>query len=149
MTELKVEGMTELEVEDFIMCNELNWNPAGFKKSTGIMRSPEVWRDWKKTRENPDYAVYIERTVVMNNKDKEFEKFKAKVQSGEVIHVPEDPVHARLTPENMELWQKFPQPEIRELICCKNVLETMPEHWKKTPEGKRRIQDIVSRFPPN
>jgi hypothetical protein len=32
MTELKVEGITELEVEDFIMCNELNWNPAGFQK---------------------------------------------------------------------------------------------------------------------
>ena len=58
--------MDELEVEDFIMTNEINWNPAGFKKSTGIMRVSKVWLTWKKTRQNPKYAEYIKRTVEMN-----------------------------------------------------------------------------------
>ena len=68
--------MNEFEVEDFIMTNELNWNSKGAKLSTGIMKNREIWQQWKKTRTNPDYGVYIERVVVMNNKNNEFEEYK-------------------------------------------------------------------------
>ena len=68
--------MNEFELEDFIMDNDIHWNSAGFKLSTGIMRNREAWRDWKKTRTNPDYAVYIERVSVMNEKKRLYEEFK-------------------------------------------------------------------------
>lgn len=68
--------MNDFELEDFIMDNEINWNSAGFKLSTGIMRNREAWRDWKKTRTNPDYAVYIERVAVINEKNRLYEEFK-------------------------------------------------------------------------
>jgi len=73
--------MNALEAEDHIMTNELNWNLAGNKFSTGIMRDRSCWRTWKKTKETPKYKAFIEETVRMNNPDGLFYKMKELVQA--------------------------------------------------------------------
>ncbi len=60
--------MNSRQVEAFIMMNERNWNPLGFVMSHGEMRTPEIWEQWKKTRQDPRYKPYIRMTVNTNIK---------------------------------------------------------------------------------
>jgi hypothetical protein len=73
--------MNALEVEDFIMTNELNWNLAGNKFSAGIMQNFSTWQKWKNTRQSPVCKAYIEKTVRMNNPGGLFYKMKELVQA--------------------------------------------------------------------